>query len=103
VIAVATAGKLGGSMAAARLSGMSTLDAFSLGALMNTRGLMELIALNVGYELGILSPRIFAMLVLMALVTTFSTAPLLALADFLRRRRVSPSTYDPAPARQAAK
>ena len=87
VIAVATAGKLGGSMAAARLSGMATLDAFALGALMNTRGLIELIALNVGYELGILSPRIFAMLVLMALVTTFSTAPLLALADRLRKRR----------------
>jgi Kef-type K+ transport system membrane component KefB len=63
---------------------MGTLDAFSLGALMNTRGLMELIVLNVGYELGILSPRIFAMMVLMALVTTFSTAPLLALADRLR-------------------
>lgn len=87
VIAVATVGKLGGSMAAARLSGMGTLDAFSLGALMNTRGLMELIVLNVGYELGILSPRIFAMAVLMALVTTFATAPLLALGDLLRRRR----------------
>jgi Kef-type K+ transport system membrane component KefB len=87
VIAVAMAGKLGGSMAAARLSGMGTLDAFSLGALMNTRGLMELIVLNVGYEIGILSPRIFAMMVLMALVTTFSTAPLLALADRLREQR----------------
>ncbi|HEV8269173.1 MAG TPA: cation:proton antiporter [Thermoanaerobaculia bacterium] len=87
IIGVATAGKLGGSMAAARLSGMETLDAFSLGALMNTRGLMELIVLNVGYELGILSPRIFAMMVLMALVTTFSTAPLLSLADSLRKRR----------------
>ncbi len=87
VIAVATIGKLGGTMAAARLSGMGTLDAFSLGALMNTRGLMELIVLNVGYELGILSPRIFAMMVLMALVTTFSTAPLLSLADLLRSRR----------------
>jgi Kef-type K+ transport system membrane component KefB len=87
VIATATAGKLGGSMAAARLSGMGTLDALSLGALMNTRGLMELIVLNVGYELGILSPRIFAMMVLMALVTTFATAPLLALADRLRKRR----------------
>jgi Kef-type K+ transport system membrane component KefB len=86
VVVVATAGKLGGSMAAARLSGMATLDAFSLGALMNTRGLMELIVLNVGYELGILSPPIFAMMVLMALVTTFSAAPLLALADRLRSR-----------------
>ncbi len=91
VVAVATAGKLGGSMAAARLSGMGTLDAFSLGALMNTRGLMELIVLNVGYELGILSPRIFAMMVLMALVTTFSTAPLLAYADRMRKRRLAPA------------
>jgi hypothetical protein len=49
--------------------------------LMNSRGLMELIALNVGYELGILSPRIFAMMVIMALVTTFATGPLLSLAD----------------------
>jgi len=56
---------------------------------MNTRGLVELIVLNVGYELGILSPRIFAMLVLMALVTTFSTAPLLALADRLREKKRS--------------
>jgi Kef-type K+ transport system membrane component KefB len=87
VIAVATLGKLGGTMAAARFSGMTTLDAFSLGALMNTRGLMELIVLNVGYELGILSPRIFAMMVLMALLTTFSTAPLLAVAGLMRRRR----------------
>ena len=87
VIAVATLGKVGGSAAAARLSGMGTLDALSLGALMNTRGLVELIVLNVGYEFGILSPRIFAMLVLMALVTTFSTAPLLALVDRLRERR----------------
>jgi Kef-type K+ transport system membrane component KefB len=102
VIAVATAGKLGGSMAAARLSGMGTLDAFALGALMNTRGLVELIALNVGYELGILSPRIFAMLVLMALVTTFSTAPLLALADRLRKRRSVPVDMENAAVRPSA-
>ena len=102
VIAVATAGKLGGSMAAARLSGMGTLDAFALGALMNTRGLVELIALNVGYELGILSPRIFAMLVLMALVTTFSTAPLLALADRLRKRRSAPVDMENAAVRPSA-
>ena len=48
---------------------------------MNSRGLMELIALNVGYELGILSSRVFAMMVLMAIVTTFATSPLLSLAD----------------------
>jgi Kef-type K+ transport system membrane component KefB len=54
---------------------------------MNTRGLMELIALNIGYDLGILSPRIFAMLVLMALVTTFLTGPLLTLAERWKRQR----------------
>ena len=80
IILVATAGKLGGSMIAARLTGESWRESFALGALMNSRGLMELIALNVGYELGILSPRIFAMMVLMALVTTFATGPLLSLA-----------------------
>ena len=85
IILVATAGKLGGSMLAARLTGTAWADAFALGALMNSRGLMELIALNVGYELGILTPRIFAMMVLMALVTTFATGPLLSLADRLRR------------------
>ena len=80
LVLVATAGKLGGTMGAARWAGMRWSDAFSLGALMNTRGLMELIALNIGYDLGILSPEIFAMLVIMALVTTALTGPLLALA-----------------------
>ena len=85
VIAVAILGKLGGSMAAARWTGMSWADSFSLGALMNTRGLVELIVLNIGYDLGILSPRIFAMLVLMALVTTFMTGPLVSLVGWLKR------------------
>lgn len=86
IVLVATAGKLGGSMVAARLTRMSWLDSFSLGALMNTRGLMELIALNLGYELGILSPRIFTMMVIMALVTTFATGPLLSIAERIARR-----------------
>lgn len=80
IIAVATLGKLGGTVGAARLTGLAWRDALTLGALMNTRGLMELVALNVGYELGILSPEIFAMMVLMALVTTAMTGPLLTLA-----------------------
>jgi len=80
VILVATAGKMGGTIAAARWTGLAWHDAFSLGALMNTRGLMELIALNVGYDLGILTPRVFTMMVLMALVTTAMTGPLLTLA-----------------------
>jgi Kef-type K+ transport system membrane component KefB len=86
LIGLATLGKLGGSMLAARLTGIDWADSFALGALMNTRGLVELIALNIGYDLGILSPRVFTMLVLMALVTTAMTAPLLALSDRLRPR-----------------
>jgi len=76
IIAVATAGKLGGSALAARLTGMKWRESLQLGALMNTRGLMELIALNIGYDMGILSQHIFTMLVIMALVTTIMTGPL---------------------------
>jgi len=79
VIAVATLGKLGATALAARFSGMRWRESLQLGALMNTRGLMELIALNIGYDLGILSSRIFTMLVIMALVTTVLTGPLLTL------------------------
>jgi K+:H+ antiporter len=86
LIVVAIAGKLGGGMMAARWTGMSWGDSFSLGTLLNARGLVELIVLNLGYDLGILSPRIFAMLVLMALVTTFMTGPLLHLRTVLGQR-----------------
>lgn len=79
VIAIASLGKIGGSAFTARFTGMSWRESFQLGALMNTRGLMELIALNIGYDLGILSPRIFAILVIMAIVTTMLTGPLLTL------------------------
>jgi Kef-type K+ transport system membrane component KefB len=79
IVVAATVGKLGGTFLAARLSGMATRDAAGLGALMNTRGLMELIVLNVGLDLGVITPTLFSMLVLMALITTFATAPLLAL------------------------
>ena len=85
VIGVAIAGKLGGSMLAARWTGMAWKEAFALGALMNTRGLIELIVLNIGYDLGILSPRIFTMMVIMALVTTFMTGPLLTLLGYNMR------------------
>jgi Kef-type K+ transport system membrane component KefB len=84
VVLVAIAGKLGGSMLAARWTGMGWGDSFALGALMNTRGLVELIVLNIGYDLGILSPRIFTIMVLMALLTTFMTGPLLALVEAVR-------------------
>lgn len=79
IIAVATVGKLGGSAIAARWTGISWSESLQLGALMNTRGLMELIALNIGYDMGILSPRIFTLLVIMALSTTMLTGPLLTL------------------------
>jgi K+:H+ antiporter len=86
IVAVAIAGKLGGSMIAARFTGMRWGDSFALGTLMNARGLIELIALNLGYDLGVLSPRIFTMLVLMALVTTLMTGPLLHLRGVLSRK-----------------
>jgi Kef-type K+ transport system membrane component KefB len=79
IIVVAIAGKLGGSMLMSRWTGMSWSQSFSIGVLMNTRGLVELVVLNIGYDLGILSGRIFTMMVLMALVTTFMTGPLLSL------------------------
>jgi Kef-type K+ transport system membrane component KefB len=72
-------------MLAARWTGMGWKDSFSIGVLMNTRGLVELIVLNIGYDLGILSPRIFTMMVLMALVTTFMTGPILSLLGYGRR------------------
>jgi Kef-type K+ transport system membrane component KefB len=78
IILVATAGKFGGSLIAARLTGQSWRTATALGALMNTRGLMGLIVLNVGLDLGVISPTLFALMVLMALVTTMATAPVLA-------------------------
>jgi len=80
IIMVAIVGKLVGSMLMARWTRMSWHDSFSIGVLMNTRGLMELVVLNIGYDLGILSPRIFVMMVVMALTTTFMTGPLLSLA-----------------------
>ncbi len=77
IIAVACAGKFGGSFAAARLTGMSWRESGAIGILMNTRGLMELIVLNIGLDLGVISTELFTMLVLMALATTFMTTPLL--------------------------
>jgi Kef-type K+ transport system membrane component KefB len=77
ITVIATAGKFGGAYAAARLTGMESRQAAGLGALMNTRGLMELIVLNVGLELGVISPALFTMMVIMAIVTTVATAPVL--------------------------
>jgi len=83
---IAIAGKFGGSALAARLSGEPAYESLSIGALMNTRGLMELIILNIGYDLGILKPAVFTMMVLMALATTFMTAPLLSLLNRIYKR-----------------
>lgn len=79
IVLVATAGKMGGSAIAARASGFGWRASASIGVLMNTRGLMELVVLDVGREMGILPPALFTMLVLMALVTTLMTSPLLGL------------------------
>jgi len=81
IIAVASAGKFGGSTLAARVTGLDWRRSASLGILMNTRGLMELIVLSVGLDLHVLSPTLFAMLVVMAVVTTLATAPILQLVD----------------------
>jgi len=77
VILVAIAGKLGGSAIAARACSVPWREAATVGILMNTRGLMELVILNIGLEIGVVSPALFAMMVVMALVTTFMTTPLL--------------------------
>lgn len=79
VLAVAIVGKYCGTYVAARVSGINKRDASALGWLMNTRGLTELIVLNIGLSLGVISPLLFTMLVIMALVTTFMTSPLLEL------------------------
>lgn len=81
IILVAIVGKFGGSALSARYLGESKRDSLSLGILMNTRGLMELIVLNIGYEMGILPPAIFVMLVIMALFTTFMTTPAMSLIE----------------------
>ena len=86
IILVASLGKFGGSLAAARASGMSWREGAAVGVLMNTRGLMELIVLNIGFDLKVLSPTLFTMLVLMAIVTTVATTPIL---DWLLRNQRS--------------
>jgi Kef-type K+ transport system membrane component KefB/nucleotide-binding universal stress UspA family protein len=79
IIAVAVAGKFGGSSLAGRLCGLSWREASAVGVLMNTRGLMELVILNIGLAEGVITPAVFAMMVIMALVTTAMTSPLLSL------------------------
>ena len=82
--------KFGGSSVAAHWSGLPWRESNALGILMNTRGLMELVLLNIGLDIGVLSPALFTMMVLMALVTTFMTSPLL---EWLYFSRLKPKPY----------
>jgi Kef-type K+ transport system membrane component KefB len=82
VLLVACVGKIAGGTLSSRAVALSWRDAFSLGILMNTRGLVELIVLNIGLQLGVLSKTLFAMLVIMALVTTMMASPLLPLFGY---------------------
>jgi Kef-type K+ transport system membrane component KefB len=99
IIGLAVLGKFVGTAVAARLVGQGWNDALRLGALMNTRGLMELIVLNIGYDLGILRPEMFTMLVFMALLTTSMTSPAL---NFLERARLRSNVMVPGQAGETA-
>jgi Kef-type K+ transport system membrane component KefB len=87
IIFLAVFGKSMGSALAARFVGNSWKDSLSIGALMNTRGLMELVVLNIGLDLGVLTSEVFAMMVVMALVTTFMTSPLLDIIDKIFKKK----------------
>lgn len=87
IILVAVGGKFLGSAIAAKYVGQNWKDSLTIGALMNTRGLMELVVLNIGYDLGVLTPEIFAMMVIMALVTTFMTGPALDVINWAFKSR----------------
>ncbi len=89
IILVAVVGKFIGSALAAKFVGQNWRDSLTIGALMNTRGLMELVVLNIGYDLGIISPEIFSMMVIMALVTTFMTSPALDLIERIFREKTN--------------
>ena len=90
IILVAIVGKFMGSAIASRVMGQNWRDSLTIGALMNTRGLMELVVLNIGYDLGILSPEVFSMMVIMALVTTFMTGPALDLIEKVFKKTLHP-------------
>lgn len=87
IIGVAVVGKFFGSALAAKFVGQNWRDSLTIGALMNTRGLMELVVLNIGYDLGVLSTEVFTMMVIMALVTTFMTGPAIDLINFIFKRK----------------
>lgn len=87
LLLAAVGGKLAGSILPVRLYGASWNDGVRVGILMNTRGLMELVALNVGLDLGILPPRVFALMVMVAVATTLMTGPTLSLWDRIAKGR----------------
>jgi Kef-type K+ transport system membrane component KefB len=87
IIAVAVFAKIGGAFLGARVMGFDSKNAFALGCLLNTRGLVELVVLNVGLDLGILTPALFSMMVVMALVTTLMTTPVLNALKLPQRQR----------------
>jgi Kef-type K+ transport system membrane component KefB len=89
ILICAIAGKFGGSALVARALGRSWTESLSIGALMNTRGLMELVVLNIGYDMGILSTEIFSLMVFMALLTTMMTSPLLNLINLFSKAKGS--------------
>ncbi|HTJ39005.1 MAG TPA: cation:proton antiporter [Dactylosporangium sp.] len=97
IVAVAVLSKWGGTAVAARLTGTDWRESLSLGALMNCRGLTELVVLNIGLQLGVISPTLFSMLVMMTLVSTIATGPGLSLVARLRRD-TTPAGADAAPA-----
>ena len=95
IILVAVVGKFVGSALAAKFVGQNWRDSLTIGALMNTRGLMELVVLNIGLDLGVISTEVFTMMVIMALVTTFMTGPALDLINFLfKTKDISESESD---------
>lgn len=100
IILVAVIGKFAGSALTAKFVGQNWRDSLTIGALMNTRGLMELVVLNIGYDLGVLSAEIFSMMVIMALATTVMTGPSLDLIDYFYKRK---KNYIPSEIRQVSK
>jgi Kef-type K+ transport system membrane component KefB len=95
VLAVACLGKVLGGTLSVRWMGESWRESLTLGVLMNTRGLVELIVLNIGLDLGVLSPVLFAMLVIMAVVTTMMASPLLPLLGYGPKRQLEPHAEIP--------
>ena len=91
---VAVIGKMGGTYLAARSCGIQRRESLYLGAYMNTRGLMELVVLRIGLDLGVLSTVLFTILVMMTLVTTIMTAPTLQLIDWLLKKKKTPQSLE---------